>query len=163
MSHNQISWEQAHRDAVERGDMAIERAAKAAMERDAQCRWTVEIAMLLGVSTEVTPGTTTSEQYGELRARITDALQRLHDLMVRHNALVERIEMLEKKPTEATRWIVELEPGTWTAPWSGDPGRTCSCKNANHHHSIEDAEDDLQRARRYRAFPDARILRSQEP
>ena len=61
--------------------MAIERAAKATMERDAQYRWTVEIAMLLGVSTEVTPGATTSEQYGELRARITAELRSINTPM----------------------------------------------------------------------------------
>lgn len=135
----------------------------ARVECEVQRRWTIQVAELLGILPDNFPPIPTPQQCLEVRKSITDALQRLHDLMVRHNALVERIELLEKKPTAATRWIVELEPGCWTAPWYGDPGRTCNAKNANHHRSIEDAEHDLQRARRYRAFPDAKILKSQEP
>lgn len=83
MSHEPLTWQQAHRDAVEQ-------AAEATKERDAQYRWAVEIADLLGVPTGVTVGATTSEQYGELRARITAELRTINNLMDRAAEVLKR-------------------------------------------------------------------------
>lgn len=55
-------------------------------------------------------------------------------------------------------WIVELEPGVWLAPWSGDPGRTLVEATAKRYKERRNAVYALTRARRYRPFRCARIV-----
>jgi hypothetical protein len=56
------------------------------------------------------------------------------------------------------RYIVELEPGVWIAPWTGDPGRTLVEKNARKYSRRQDAKGALTQARKFRPFPHARIV-----
>lgn len=50
------------------------------------------------------------------------------------------------------RWIVELEPGVWLAPWAGDPGRTCCQGSAMVFRTEAAARRALSRARAWRPF-----------
>lgn len=56
------------------------------------------------------------------------------------------------------RYIVELEPGVWLAPWKGDPGRTLVESSARRYPNHRAAETALSFARSLRPFPSARIL-----
>lgn len=56
------------------------------------------------------------------------------------------------------KFVVELAPTIYIAEWSGDPGRTLVRKSARRYDTLRGARIALARARRYRAFPDARIL-----
>ena len=56
-------------------------------------------------------------------------------------------------------YIVELQKGCWIADWEGDPGRTIMKENAKLFHSKWKAENALIRARFYRPFRDARIVK----
>jgi hypothetical protein len=60
------------------------------------------------------------------------------------------------------RYIVELEPGVWLAPWTGDPGRTVKMEHAAIFHTDEDAKKAIRQARRYRLFPDAKVVETGE-
>jgi len=51
-------------------------------------------------------------------------------------------------------FVVELEPGVWVAPWSGDPGRTLVIANAQQFDRQADAEAALEAAREFRPFVD---------
>lgn len=50
------------------------------------------------------------------------------------------------------RYIVELEPGAWLAPWPGDPGRTCVQANARQYKTAAAARAAITRARKMRMF-----------
>lgn len=54
-------------------------------------------------------------------------------------------------------YIVELQPGVWLAPWTGDPGRTQVKFKARQYDQRSSAKCALTFARKYRAFEDARI------
>jgi len=54
-------------------------------------------------------------------------------------------------------YIVQLEPGVYLAPWSGDPGRTLSRLTAKQYKNIAAATYALARARRFRDFVNATI------
>jgi hypothetical protein len=57
------------------------------------------------------------------------------------------------------KWFtVEIEPGVWLADWKGDPGRTLNIAAAEQFKSMESAIQAVKRARKYRPFPDARIM-----
>ena len=70
-----------------------------------------------------------------------------------------------------TRYIVELEPGCWLAPWSSDPGRTMVISAARTFSSAIAAKGFLTRAKRansHRSFANARVVKvrvliSEEP
>jgi len=53
--------------------------------------------------------------------------------------------------------VVELEPGCWIAPWSGDPGRTTVKRKARVYKSWRGARIALGLARKYRPFKNAAI------
>jgi len=53
------------------------------------------------------------------------------------------------------RWVVEIQPSCWLAPWTGDPGRTCLISNAKLFNTRPAAEKALQRAREYSPFTKA--------
>lgn len=55
------------------------------------------------------------------------------------------------------RWVVELCPGCWLAPWSGDPGRTLVVENAKQYKSERGAKIALGHARRFRSLDNARV------
>ena len=55
------------------------------------------------------------------------------------------------------KWIVQLEPGVWIAPWSGDPGRTLRRESASRFASRGFAGRALRYARRYRPFAAAKV------
>ena len=55
------------------------------------------------------------------------------------------------------RYLVELEQGTYLAPWAGDPGRTIKRSNAKRYKSEQLASIALRKARRYRPFVCAKI------
>lgn len=57
-----------------------------------------------------------------------------------------------------TRYIVQLEPGVWLAPWDGDPGRTTVEAGALRLRSHSRAEMALDEARAYRPFLAAQIV-----
>lgn len=59
-------------------------------------------------------------------------------------------------------WIVELEPGTWIAPWFGDPGRTVVRRNARQFDSKRSAELALKKARDFSQFVHAKIIEGME-
>ena len=56
------------------------------------------------------------------------------------------------------RYIVELEPGVWLAPWDGDPGRTLKRKNAQEF-GKKGAVVALDNARKHRSFNNAKVVR----
>lgn len=56
------------------------------------------------------------------------------------------------------RYIVELEPGCWRAPWSGDPGRTMQIESAAVYPSRDSARIALVAARKYRRLRLARVV-----
>lgn len=58
---------------------------------------------------------------------------------------------------EPAAYIVQLEPGCWIAPWSGDPGRTAMRENAQRFATPAAAKRALALARRYHPFANARI------
>lgn len=58
----------------------------------------------------------------------------------------------------ADRWSVEIEPGVWLAPWSGDPGRTLVAGHARLYATEREAMAGLAAARRYRPFKAARVV-----
>lgn len=60
------------------------------------------------------------------------------------------------------RYIVELRPGCWLAPWKGDPGRTCVQTSAKRYMAEADAKRALSNARKFRAFIDAKIVEVSE-
>ena len=53
---------------------------------------------------------------------------------------------------------VQLEKGVWLADWEGDPGRTIVEENAMEFDDIESAVKAIDKARKYRSFPDATIV-----
>jgi hypothetical protein len=57
------------------------------------------------------------------------------------------------------RYIVELEPGVYLAPWLGDPPRTCVLVNSRWFLSKRSAAGAIVRARKYRPFLEARGLK----
>ncbi len=59
------------------------------------------------------------------------------------------------------KYIVELEPGTWIAPWDGDPGRTLVHSSATRYKRRQDAKAAITRARKYRKFVNARIIEAE--
>jgi hypothetical protein len=56
-------------------------------------------------------------------------------------------------------FIVELQTGTWLAPWLGDPGRTEVEASARRYKTEGAAKIALKYARRYRPFKNAKIVR----
>lgn len=54
-------------------------------------------------------------------------------------------------------WIVELEPGVYLAPWSGDPGRCLDARNAQVYASHPRARLALRAAQKLRPFEKARV------
>ncbi len=54
-------------------------------------------------------------------------------------------------------FVVELEDGVWLAPWTGDPGRTLDQYSARKFVTIRWALSALKIARKFRAFPNAKI------
>ena len=54
-------------------------------------------------------------------------------------------------------WIVELEPGVFLAPISGDPGRTLDASNASVYSSHPRARIALRAAQKLRPFEQARV------
>jgi len=54
-------------------------------------------------------------------------------------------------------YIVELEENVWLAPWQGDPGRTLKIENAKQYQYKKNAEYELEMARKYRPFLNAKI------
>lgn len=60
------------------------------------------------------------------------------------------------------RYIVELEPGVWLAPWSGDPGRTLVKKEARRFKSRGEATQWMGWAKTFRPFPHARVVEVEE-
>lgn len=58
---------------------------------------------------------------------------------------------------KAIRWVVELEPGVWLAPWDGDPGRTPDREAAKRFLRRSVAEEALKEARKHRDFKNAEI------
>jgi len=61
------------------------------------------------------------------------------------------------KEGEGMSYIVQLEPGVYLVPWSGDPGRTLSRLTARQYKGISAATYALARARRFRDFVNATI------
>lgn len=59
---------------------------------------------------------------------------------------------------EKTRYIVELEPGVYIAPWHGDPGRTLKVDSAAKFNTPRLAKVVLRQARLYRPFENAEII-----
>lgn len=55
------------------------------------------------------------------------------------------------------RYIIELEPGVYKAPWVGDPGRTTRRGLALRYASKQGAQAGLGLARRHRPFARAII------
>lgn len=55
------------------------------------------------------------------------------------------------------KYVVELQPGCWIAPWDGDPGRTLVRVNAMTFATQKKAESALMKARSYRPFENAKI------
>jgi hypothetical protein len=55
-------------------------------------------------------------------------------------------------------YIIELEQDVWKATWSGDPGRTLHMDMAKLFYDKKDAIKELKKARKYRNFPDAKIV-----
>lgn len=45
------------------------------------------------------------------------------------------------------KYVVEIQPDCWLAPWSGDPGRTCVIDNARTFDTIGKATNALKRMR----------------
>lgn len=68
-----------------------------------------------------------------------------------------------KRAAMAPHYIVELEPGVYTAPWAGDPGRTCVLATSVRYKNISLATYALARARRWRQFRDAKIIEEHLP
>lgn len=60
-------------------------------------------------------------------------------------------------------WIVELEPGVFLAPWSGDPGRTTEARNAQVYESHPRARKALIAAQKLRPFEQARVTLAPDP
>jgi hypothetical protein len=56
------------------------------------------------------------------------------------------------------RFVVELHPGVWLAPWKGDPGRTLVLESARRFSSRHGAATALGIAKRHRPLPFAQIV-----
>ena len=56
-------------------------------------------------------------------------------------------------------YIIKLQEGCWIADWEGDPGRTIIKENAKLFHGKRKAANALIRARYYRPFRDAKIVK----
>jgi hypothetical protein len=56
-----------------------------------------------------------------------------------------------------SNWIVELEPGVFLAPISGDPGRCLDARNARVYDSHPRARLALMAAQKLRPFEKARV------
>ncbi len=56
-------------------------------------------------------------------------------------------------------FIVKLHERCWLADWEGDPGRTIKYENAKKYKSELAAERALKKAREFRPFKDAEILK----
>lgn len=48
------------------------------------------------------------------------------------------------------KYIAELEPGVWVAPWAGDPGRTIKRENAKRFRTRPAAKAAITRAQKTR-------------
>jgi hypothetical protein len=64
----------------------------------------------------------------------------------------------ESAPMTGSLCLVQLEPGVYLAPWSGDPGRTTRRSNATRFSDHAAAASALAKARRYRAFIKAGVV-----
>ena len=59
------------------------------------------------------------------------------------------------------RYVVEIQPDCWVAPWSGDPGRTCVIDNARTFDTYIGAHNAMCRMRakyKERRFVSARVV-----
>lgn len=56
------------------------------------------------------------------------------------------------------KYIVELEPGVWLAPWDGDPGRTTVKENAKVFDVSYLAKHAGEEAQKYRSFFGWRVV-----
>ena len=63
--------------------------------------------------------------------------------------------MSDPAPTYA--YVVEIQPGCWLAPWTGDPGRTEVLSSAKQYETGRAALRALTAARKYRAMPTAKV------
>ncbi|HJX82308.1 MAG TPA: hypothetical protein VJ248_09770 [Candidatus Udaeobacter sp.] len=60
------------------------------------------------------------------------------------------------------KFIVELEPGVWLAPWNGDPGRTTVKENAKRFDIRYFARIAGEEAQKYRSFFGWRVCEVEE-
>lgn len=58
-------------------------------------------------------------------------------------------------------YIIELQPGCWLAPWSGDPGRTLVRESARQFATRRGATVALRYARQHRPLRDAQVVEVQ--
>ncbi len=56
------------------------------------------------------------------------------------------------------KYIVQLEPGVWLAPWYGDPGRTLVEASARVYSTERGAKIAAGRAVRFRKFPKIKVI-----
>jgi hypothetical protein len=56
------------------------------------------------------------------------------------------------------KYVAELEPGVFVAPWSGDPGRCLNIGNAKEYKTTAAARAAITRARKYRPFLNAQVV-----
>ena len=80
------------------------------------------------------------------------AAEALARLAVEGAAEVERLRAMLP-----ARWVVELQPGCWLAPWDGDPGRTLVLGTACTFIQEDHATHALAYARTFRPFPNAAV------
>ena len=59
---------------------------------------------------------------------------------------------------EKTRFVVELEKGLYLASGQGDPSRTLSLENACLFCDVDEAENSISKARKYRPFKNAKVI-----
>lgn len=85
-----------------------------------------------------------------LLARVLDALEAPPSVRL-------ELGLLAGVAAPAGAYVVELEPGVWLAPWSGDPGRTCVEADAVRFASVSEATEALRAAERHRRLPRAMV------
>ena len=56
-------------------------------------------------------------------------------------------------------FIVEISIGVYLADWSGDPGRTVIINHAKKYETERAAKIAIKKARKYRAFKEAKIIK----
>jgi len=64
---------------------------------------------------------------------------------------------------EQARYVAELEPDVWIAPWSGDPGRTLVLNNAKVFNNRSTAWRAIERAQKMRPFKNAKVIEARGP